>query len=123
MHKSRKYNGTVSAFASDVYDAVRKIPCGKVATYSQIAALSGHAGATRAVGGALHSNPLPGVVPCHRVVNACGALASGFAFGGPDGQKRLLEADGVEVHGGTVDLDMYMWRDNVPGTPAETCEK
>ncbi len=90
---------------------MRRIPSGKVATYAQIAAMSGHIGAARAVGNALHVNPEPIVTPCHRVVNSAGRLAPGFAFGGPDMQRKLLEKEGVEVgDDNTVDLFVYQWR-------------
>ncbi len=97
-------------FAEDVYETVKKIPEGSVATYGQIALMSGHRGAARAVGNALHVNPYPGVVPCHRVVNSQGRLAAGFAFGGADVQARLLTAEGVEVKGSAVDLRRFQWR-------------
>ncbi len=97
-------------FAERVYDAVKKIPRGMVATYAQIACMAGSTGAARAVGNALHVNPAPVVVPCHRVVNAAGRLAPSFAFGGIDKQKSLLEAEGVTVIDGTVDLEKYQWR-------------
>ncbi|MDE7405857.1 MAG: MGMT family protein [Clostridiales bacterium] len=100
----------VTAFAADVYRAVTEIPKGKVATYAQIALMSGHRGAARAVGNALHVNPFFGSVPCHRVVNASGNLAPDFAFGGVDAQKRLLEAEGVKVIDGRVDLEEYQYR-------------
>ena len=93
-----------------MYEAVKSVPKGKVATYAQIALMSNHRGAARAVGNALHVNPTPGVVPCHRVVNASGALAPDFAFGGVDAQKKLLEAEGVQVKDGKVDLAVYQWR-------------
>ena len=99
-----------SRFCIDVYEAVKSVPEGTVATYAQIALMSGHRGAARAVGNALHVNPAPGVVPCHRVVNASGALAPDFAFGGVDAQKKLLEAEGVQVKDGKVDLAVYQWR-------------
>ena len=100
-----------SSFNTDIYNTVKKIPRGKVATYAQIAAMSGHLGAARAVGNALHVNPEPIVTPCHRVVNASGRLAPGFAFGGVDMQKQLLEKEGVPVRDdGTVDLYTYQWR-------------
>lgn len=101
---------TVSKFAADVYRAVTEIPHGKVATYAQVALMSGHRGAARAVGNALHVNPFFGEVPCHRVVNACGRLAPDFAFGGAQEQQRMLEAEGVVVIDGTVDLNVYQWR-------------
>lgn len=97
------------SFYDRVYDVVKKIPEGKVATYGQIAAALGSPKASRAVGYALHFNPSPGIIPCHRVVNRCGRLAPAFAFGGIDVQKSLLGAEGVEVDGDyTVDLDKYL---------------
>ncbi|MBR1628544.1 MAG: methylated-DNA--[Lachnospiraceae bacterium] len=51
-----------------IYEAVKSIPCGKVATYSQVAALAGDRKMARAVGNALHKNPDPDHIPCHRVV-------------------------------------------------------
>ena len=100
------------SFYDKVYEVVKRIPVGKVATYGQIAALLGSPRASRAVGYALHSNPAPGVIPCHRVVNRFGRTAPAFAFGGEDVQKKLLEAEGVEVRGDhTVDLDKYLARD------------
>ena len=100
----------VSKFAADVYRAVCEVPSGKVATYAQIALMSGHRGAARAVGNALHVNPYYGSVPCHRVVNSQGCLAPDFAFGGVDAQKRLLNAEGVTVTNGKVDLQEYQYR-------------
>lgn len=99
-----------SKFAEDVYAAVCAVPCGKVATYAQIALMSGHRGAARAVGNALHVNPYYGTVPCHRVVNAAGRLAPDFAFGGICAQQKMLEAEGVTVTDGVVDLDIYQFR-------------
>lgn len=96
-------------FFDRVYEAVCKIPKGKVATYGQIALLAGNPRASRVVGGALHLNPRPGVIPCHRVVNRFGGLAPEFAFGGTDAQQRLLEGEGVVVEGGAVDLKQYRW--------------
>lgn len=100
----------LSSFAEDVYNAVSAVPKGRVATYSQIALMSGHRGAARAVGNALHVNPFFGTVPCHRIVSASGALAPDFAFGGIDEQKKMLEKEGVEVKDGKVNLDTYQWR-------------
>lgn len=93
-----------------VYEAVKKIPKGRVASYGQIALLCGSPRASRAVGRALHHNPQPGVIPCHRVVNREGSLAPSFAFGGTDEQKRLLEAEGVSVdENWMVDMQRYAW--------------
>ena len=84
-------------FYEKVYKAVSEIPRGKVATYGQIARMCASPRASRIVGGALHKNPLPGVIPCHRVVNRFGGLAPDFAFGGKDAQKALLIVDVVFV--------------------------
>lgn len=90
-----------------IYDAVKRIPKGKVATYSQVALMAGNRNMSRAVGNALHKNPEPGVIPCHRVVNSRGELSGQFAFGGAEAQAALLEAEGVEVHNKVVDLNKY----------------
>ncbi len=93
-----------------IYEVVKKIPRGRVATYGQVAALAGNKRWARAVGYALHSNPEPGKIPCHRVVNRYGALAPAFAFGGQDKQAALLEGEGVSCENGVVDLKKYRWR-------------
>lgn len=90
-----------------IYEAVKKIPRGKVATYGQIAALAGDKKMARAVGNALHRNPDPDSIPCYRVVNGKGELSGEFAFGGAGAQARLLEADGIRVLDGKVDLKIY----------------
>ena len=90
-----------------IYEAVKKIPQGHVATYGQVAELAGDKKMARAVGNALHKNPDPGHIPCFRVVNAKGELAGAFAFGGKDAQAELLRQDGVEVADGRVDLKKY----------------
>ena len=96
-------------FAEQVYQAVSRIPAGKVATYGEIACLSGHPGAARAVGTALHKNPYEGIIPCHRVVNARYELADEFVFGGPGEQQRRLEAEGVKVVNGRVTvMDLHV---------------
>ena len=94
-----------------VYDYVRRVPAGRVVTYGQVAAAVGAPRCARQVGWALHVNPQPGVIPCHRVVNREGRLAPAFAFGGSDAQARLLAAEGVAVHDGYVDLNVYLWRE------------
>jgi O-6-methylguanine DNA methyltransferase len=90
-----------------IYEAVQKIPRGKVATYGQVAQLAGDKKMARAVGNALHKNPDPATIPCYRVVNSKGELAGEFAFGGSGAQARLLMADGIEVENGKVDLNRY----------------
>ncbi len=90
-----------------IYEAVKKIPYGRVATYSQIAEMAGDKKMARAVGNALHKNPDPDGIPCFRVVNAKGELAGEFAFGGIGKQAKLLEVEGIEVVDGKVDLKKY----------------
>lgn len=90
-----------------IYEAVKKIPKGKVATYGQVAAMAGNPKMSRAVGNALHKNPEPSQIPCFRVVNAKGELSGEFAFGGKGRQQALLEADGIEVFDGKVNLQKY----------------
>lgn len=94
-----------------IYEAVKKIPYGKVATYSQIARMAGNSKMSRAVGNALHKNPDPDNIPCFRVVDAKGYLAGGFAFGGAEVQAKLLGSEGVEVKENQVDLRVYQWDD------------
>lgn len=91
-----------------IYDVVKRIPRGKVMTYGQVAALAGNPHWARVVGYALHVNPEPGVIPCHRVVNRDGRVAPGFAFGGTDAQRMLLEGEGVVfLENGLVDMEHY----------------
>ncbi len=93
-----------------IYDVVRQIPKGCVATYGQVAFLAGNPRWARVVGYALHNNPAPGVIPCHRVVNREGKVAPAFAFGGGETQRELLEAEGIVFDkDGCVDLKIYGW--------------
>ena len=88
-----------------IYDVVCGIPKGRVATYGKVAMLAGNPRWARVVGYALHNNPRPGEIPCHRVVNRAGKTAEAFAFGGGDRQRELLEAEGIVFEkDGTVDL-------------------
>lgn len=89
-----------------VYEVVKKIPSGKVATYGQVAKLVGTT--PRVVGFALHANPYEGRVPCHRVVNRYGGLAESFAFGGKNEQKMRLASEGVKVESdGSISLAKF----------------
>lgn len=90
-----------------VFDYLTKIPFGKVVTYSQIARDLGNEKAARAVGNILHTNKDVKKYPCYRVVSSKGKLAENYAFGGAKGQKELLEAEGIEVRDGKVDLKKY----------------
>ncbi len=90
-----------------IYEAVKKIPKGKVATYADVAEMAGDRKMARAVGNALHKNPDPGTIPCHRIVNSKGELAGEYAFGGAWKQAEILDSEGVEVVDGRVDLEKY----------------
>lgn len=80
----------------EIYMVVARIPKGKVTTYGNIARLAGNTRMARVVGYALHRNPDPEHIPCHRVVNRFGEVSSAFVFGGGSRQRELLEAEGVE---------------------------
>lgn len=90
-----------------IYEAVKKIPYGRVATYGQVAEMAGDRKMARAVGNALHKNPDPDGIPCFRVVNSKGMLAEAFVFGGINMQEELLKNEGVEVIDGKVDLKKF----------------
>jgi len=94
--------------AEIIYSAVRLIPKGKVASYSQIAAIAGNHNLRRYVGNVLHKNPSNKITPCHRVVNAKGFCSGSFSFGGPDAQRKKLEAEGVSFVDGHVDLEHHL---------------
>lgn len=94
-----------------IYENVKKIPKGKVSTYSMIGMLCGNPNYARIVGNALHVNPDTSSIPCHRVVNAKGKTSEAFAFGGEDIQRQLLENEGVGfLKNGMVDMKKYLWR-------------
>ena len=97
----------ISPTAQKIYETVKLIPRGKVATYSQIAALAGNCNLRRYVGNALHVNPEPGIIPCHRVVNAKGFCSGSFAFGGPCVQQEKLEAEGIVFVDGHVNMSVF----------------
>jgi len=93
-----------------IYEAVKRIPYGCVATYMQVGEAAGNRKMARAVGNALHKNPDPDHIPCYRVVNSKGELAGEFTFGGAGQQAKLLMAEGIEVINGRVDLGKYQWK-------------
>lgn len=94
-----------------IYEVVCRIPVGKVATYGQVARLAGNPRWARVVGYALHVNPRPGEIPCHRVVNREGKTSVAFAFGGADIQQALLENEGVVfADRGLVDMGKCLWQ-------------
>lgn len=96
-----------------IYEQVKRIPKGKVATYGMIAEFAGNRRWSQIVGFALHSNPSQSEIPCHRVVNRYGDTAAAFKFGGNDEQKRLLESEGVFfLPDGRVDMKNCLWDGN-----------
>lgn len=105
---SESYDLITDSPTKRIYEAVKRIPKGQVATYGKVAEMAGNPRMARAVGNALHHNPDPEHIPCFRVVNAKGELAGAFAFGGEEVQARLLEEDGIEVIDGKVDLKKYL---------------
>ncbi len=101
-------------FSDKVFEIVRQVPSGKVTTYGQVASLMGRPQSGRYVGFALRNNPEPYSdgegIPCHRVLFKNGSLVPGFAFGGPDVQRKLLEDEGVTfVDNDRVDLEAHLW--------------
>lgn len=83
----------VTPFRKKVYEIVRGIGRGQVMTYGQVAAAAGSPGAARGVGSAMAANPLPVVIPCHRVVGVGGALTGYSGAGGIDSKRWLLELE------------------------------
>ena len=91
-----------------IYSIVRTIPEGKVMSYGQVALLAGNPRWSRVVGYALHVNPDPSFIPCHRVVTKDGRVSSSFAFGDSDIQRVLLENEGVRFSSdGRVIMEEY----------------
>lgn len=84
----------VSAFHRRVYVAAQAVGRGRTVTYGHLAASVGEPGAARAVGQAMGSNPIPVIIPCHRVVAASGKLGSFSAYGGAVTKQRLLALEG-----------------------------
>lgn len=100
----------MKTFNQKVYDIVRKIPKGYVMNYGQVARLAGNPRAARAVGYALHGNPDPDNIPCHRVVFKDGALSAAFAFGGENQQFKLLKKEKVRFTSNRkVDMEKHKW--------------
>jgi methylated-DNA-[protein]-cysteine S-methyltransferase len=87
----------VRGFAQGVLRATARVPFGQVTTYRQMAEAAGSPRASRAAGNALGSNPIPIVVPCHRVLHSGGGLG-GYA-GGLERKKALLTLEGVLAQG------------------------
>ena len=101
----------MDSFFEQVYEIVRQIPEGRVASYGQIARLVGAPRKARFVGFAMHASPgMAGGVPCHRVVFKDGSICTGFAFGGPEVQKEMLLEEGISfTEDGRVDMASCRW--------------
>ena len=84
-----------TAFQQRVWAALRAIPYGETCTYGELAAAIGSPSASRAVGMANHHNPIPIVIPCHRVIGANGTL-TGYA-GGLEIKRKLLALEGITI--------------------------
>lgn len=96
-------------FKEQVYAVVGAIPIGRVMTYGQVAAVCGAPWAAWEVGQIAHNGPSE--LPWQRVVNKKGGLARGYTWGGLDGHKKVLEAEGVSVNSDyQVDVDSLLWR-------------
>lgn len=104
-------NGVLDpAFIHRVYDAVAKIPVGKVATYGLIAEMAGDPKAARDVGLILSRVTDGHGLPCHRVVNRTGTLAPEYAFGSQERQRAMLEAEEVNfLADGRIDMEQHEW--------------
>lgn len=97
-----------------IYDVVKEIPCGQVASYGQVAELAGNRRLAKVVGYALHVNPDPGKIPCHRVVTIDGKVSKAFAFGGENQQVKLLKEEGVIfLANGLVDMEKCQWKKRI----------
>lgn len=92
-----------------IWEAVRKIPAGKVSTYGAIARLAGMPGQARLIGYALHALPEGAGVPWHRVVNAQGKISLPDTGGRARRQQRLIEAEGVRFTNGRISLAAHGW--------------
>jgi O-6-methylguanine DNA methyltransferase len=92
---------SVTEFERAVLLKAREIPRGEVRTYGWIAAQIGHPHAVRAVGSALRKNPVPVLIPCHRVVRSDGHIGN-YALGGAMNKRAILAAEGVRLDGGKL---------------------
>lgn len=95
-------------FDKKVYEVVKSIPVGYVMNYAMVAELAGYPRCARHVGRALHNNPDPANIPCHRVVMKDGSLTPAFVFGGENEQRNRLEKEGVTFKGDKVDMQKHL---------------
>ena len=96
-------------YSASVFHLTSRIPPGRVSTYGEIASALGDRNLARAVGGALHRNPVPIEIPCHRVVRSDGRV--GGYIGGIGEKTRLLEDEGVRVENARIqDFEKILYR-------------
>jgi methylated-DNA-protein-cysteine methyltransferase-like protein len=103
-----RFGGSLSTYEA-IWETVRQIPRGKVATYGQIASESGFPRQSRMVGYALHALPVSSNVPWHRVINARGRISFPERGESYNRQKRLLRSEGVTFVRDVVDLERFGW--------------
>ena len=96
-----------------IYNVIRQIPHGYVATYGQIARLAGLLGQARMVGYALHRTPDGLDLPWHRVINSRGTISFPPTEVSYDVQRGLLESEGIVFNGEYIDLNRYQWNPEI----------
>lgn len=94
-------------FFSKIYEVVKQIPKGKVATYKQVATKAGNSNASRAVGMAMKHNPDMSSIPCHRVVGSDGKMHGYSAGSGIESKIEMLRKEGIEINNRRIDLKKY----------------
>jgi len=87
----------IDDFRLAIYDAARKLAFGETTTYGELASRAGHAGLARETGAALGANPVPLVIPCHRILAAGGRIGGFSATGGSATKEKMLAMEGVRV--------------------------
>ena len=87
----------IDDFRLAIYDAARKLGFGETTTYGELAKRAGHAGLPRETGQALGSNPVPLVIPCHRILATGGKIGGFSAPGGSATKEKMLKLEGVRV--------------------------
>lgn len=87
----------IDAFRRAIYEAARRLTFGETTTYGELARRAGHAGLPRETGAALGANPVPLVIPCHRILAAGGKIGGFSAPGGASTKKKMLRLEGVRL--------------------------